>query len=271
MWTLAVQANLVPGASMQEKCDRLEQLGYGGIEVSGADLLRRAEELETATMSSPVRLTSACAGFEGWLVDRNPRARNLAVAEICEMLAVGAELGTAGLVSPAAYGIDSRGVLPPHRHAYTLEEDRQLLVESLSQIAESAARTGGTLLLEPLNRYVDRVLNTLEETASVIDELGSPHVRMLPDVFHMNIEEADICRGLEEHAELIGHMHFSDSNRLLPGLGHIDFGAVLETLWQSGYRGNFAIECRIEQDADEGLRQTREYLEDRMPPEARTG
>jgi sugar phosphate isomerase/epimerase len=64
-------------------------------------------------------------------------------------------------------------------------------------------------------------------------------------------------------------VHLSGSNRILRGLGHTDFRTVLETLWQSGYRGDFAIECRIEEDAMEGLRRTRAYLEERVPPEAR--
>lgn len=265
MWPLAVQADLVPGASFADKLGLLERLGYEGIEVSGRDLLERFDELERASAESPVRVTSACAGFDGWLVDRNPRARNLAIAQIGDMLAAGAALGTAGLVSPAAYGIDARGVLPPFRHAFTLEEDRALLVEALGQIADAAARNGGTLLLEPLNRYVDRVVNTMAEAASVIDEVGSPHVRMVPDLFHASIEEADVAGSLEAHAAHVGHVHLSDSNRLLPGEGHTDFAAAFAALERGGYRGAMAIECRIPGDVEAGLARARAFLRDRMP------
>ena len=250
MWTFAIQSNLAPGETFAEKVERLAGWGFDGVEVSGADLLQHGEALRQAVAGSPVRVTSACAGFDGWLVDPNPRARNLAIAQIKEMLAVGAELGTAGLVSPAAYGISARGVLPPYRYALSLGEERQLLVEGLQQIAESAARTGGILLLEPLNRYVDRVINTLAEAASVIEEVGSPHIKMAPDIFHMNIEEADLAGSLAAHAAHIGHVHLSDSNRRLPGQGHVDWPRIFAALHGSGYAGVLAVECRIDGDAD---------------------
>ncbi|HBY98294.1 MAG: sugar phosphate isomerase/epimerase [Ardenticatenaceae bacterium] len=260
MWRFAVQASLVPGTSFREQFELLARWGYDGIEVSGADLLHHTGELRQAMQESPVTVTSACAGFEGWLVDRNPRARNLAIAQIKAMLAAGAELATAGLISPAAYGIDSRGVLPPYRSAFTLEEDRALLIDSLRQIVESAERTGGTLLLEPLNRYVDRVLNSLEEAVSVIEEIGSPVIRLIPDFFHMNIEEADIAASLRRHAAHIGHVHLSDSNRLLPGRGHIDFASGFAALRDAGYDGAFAIECRVTGDPEELLPQALAFL-----------
>ena len=261
MWPIALQANLVPGDSLREKFARLAEWGYDGIEVSGADLLERADELDRAQAEFPVRVTSACAGFDGWLVDRNPRARRLAIAQIKAMLAVGADLGIAGLVSPAAYGIDARDVLPPYRHAFTLEEDRQLLIDGLAEIAASAERTSGTLLLEPLNRYVDRVLNTLSEAVSVIEAVGSPHVRLIPDTFHMNIEEADPPASLRASAAHLGHVHLSDSNRLLPGQGHVDWAGLFATLREIGYAGALAIECKPPEDPQRALPDTLAFIQ----------
>lgn len=260
MWRFAVQANLIPGETFREKFEWLAQWGYGGIEVSGAGLLERAEELRGLAAEYPVEITSACAGFDGWLVDRNPRARNLAIAQIKEMLAIGAELGTAGLISPAAYGIDSRGVLPPYRKAFTLEEDRDLLIDSLQQIAKSAEQTGGTLLLEPLNRYVDRVVNTIAEAIGVIEAVDSAHIRLVPDLFHMNIEETNIAASLRQSAPFLTHLHLSDSNRLLPGQGHIDWTEVFAILRDIEYEGTCAIECRISGDPREVLPETLEFL-----------
>lgn len=260
MWRFAVQANLIPGETFHEKFELLAQWGCDGIEVSGADLLEHAEELHELAAAYPVEVTSACAGFEGWLVDRNPRARNLAIAQIKQMLTVGAELGTAGLVSPAAYGIDSRDVLPPYRKAFALEEERDLLIDGLRQISESAEETGGILLLEPLNRYVDRVINTIAEAIDVIETVDSPHVQLVPDLFHMNIEEADITSSLRNGAPYLGHLHLSDSNRLLPGQGHINWAEVFATLRDIEYDGVCAIECRISGEPREALPKTLGFL-----------
>jgi sugar phosphate isomerase/epimerase len=259
VWQYAVQAGLVPGDSFYDKFDRLARWGYDGIEVAGSDLLQHASELLKAMEAYPVRVTSACAGFQGWLVDRNPRARTLAIAEIKEMLAIGAELGIAGLISPAAYGIASR-VLPPNRHAFSLEEEQELLIEGLLEIVESAGRTGGVLLLEPLNRYADRVVNTLAEGAAILERIQSPYVKLIPDTFHMNIEEADMSAAVRKHIQHIAHVHLSDSNRLLPGLGHIDFASLFATLRECGYEGAFAIECMAPEDPEEALPRALAFL-----------
>ncbi|HEX6384942.1 MAG TPA: sugar phosphate isomerase/epimerase family protein [Anaerolineae bacterium] len=260
MFPIAIQSHLVPGETFHEKFELLARWGYDGIEVSGADLLARAGELRQAMAEFPVKVSSACGGYEGWLADPNPRARILAIAQIKEMLAAAAELGTAGLVAPAAYGIGVRGVLPPFRSAYTLEEERTRLVDSLQQVVESAGQTGGTLLLEPLNRYEDRVLNTLAEAVSVIEEVDSPAVRLMPDFFHMNIEEADIPASLRRRAQYISHVHLADSNRQLPGHGHTDFAGGFAALQETGYQGWLAIESRVSGDPMEVLPQTFAFL-----------
>lgn len=245
----AVQTTIVPGETLREKFDQLARWGYDGIEVSGAYLLERPDELRRVMADSGLRVTSACGGYHGWLVDRNPRARALAIAEIQRILAVGAEMGIPGLVVPAAYGIGARAGLPPARYAFTVGEDRALLLDSLAQALTSAEKTGGTLYLEPLNRYEDRVLNTLAEARAIIDAVGHPQLKLIPDFFHMNVEEADIPASLREHAAVIGHLHLADSNRQLPGEGHTDWATVFAALRDVGYQGALAIECKPPADS----------------------
>lgn len=240
----AVQTTIVPGETLREKFDQLARWGYDGVEVSGADLLERPDELRRVMADTGLRVTSACGGYHGWLVDRNPRARALAIAEIQRILAVGAELGIPGLVVPAAYGIGARAGLPPARYAFTVDEDRALLLDSLAQVLASAETTGGALYLEPLNRYEDRALNTLAEARAIIDAIGHPQLQLMPDFFHMSIEEADIPASLRAHAAVIGHLHLADSNRQLPGEGHTNWAAAFAALRDIGYRGALAIECK---------------------------
>ncbi|MFN8498838.1 MAG: TIM barrel protein [Anaerolineae bacterium] len=151
----AVQTTIVPGDTLHEKFDQLVRWGYDGVEVSGADLLERPDDVRRASEATGLRVTSVCGGYQGWLVERNPRARALAIGQIQRILAVGAEMGIAGLVVPAAYGIGARAGLPPARYAFTVDEDRALLLDSLEQALASAQRSGGVLYLEPLNRYED--------------------------------------------------------------------------------------------------------------------
>jgi sugar phosphate isomerase/epimerase len=64
----------------------------------------------------------------------------------------------------------------------------------------------------------------------------------MADTFHMNIEERSISGAILAHADVLNHVHLSDSNRLAPGLGHIDFAEVLGALAEVGYDRSLAFE-----------------------------
>ncbi|MEZ6149770.1 MAG: hypothetical protein R3C09_06575 [Pirellulaceae bacterium] len=59
--------------------------------------------------------------------------------------------------------------------------------------------------------------------------LKTKNVRLLADLFHMNIEEANVAQGLRDAGQYLGHVHFVDSNRRAAGLGHTDFGPIAAT------------------------------------------
>ena len=260
MLKFALQSGMVPGSSFAEKFDALARWGYDGVEVSGTDLRERRAELDAAVKQSGVPVVSIIGGYNGWLVDPNPRARALAIADICALLPLCAEIGAAGLIAPAAFGVSSRNVLPPFRPVFDAEQHRAVLLDSLQQIAASAASTGGTLLLEPLNRYEDGALNTVAEGVALIEEVGNPAIKLIPDFFHMNIEEADIAQSLRDAAPHIGHIHLGDSNRQLPGQGHTDFRSGFAALRDVGYTGALAMECRVTGDPNVALPRALAFL-----------
>ena len=64
----------------------------------------------------------------------------------------------------------------------------------------------------------------------------------MADTFHMNVEERSIPGAIRDFGALLNHVHLSDSNRLAPGLGHVDFTEVLQALRDVGYGGVLAFE-----------------------------
>jgi sugar phosphate isomerase/epimerase len=120
-----------------------------------------------------------------------------------------------------------------------------LLLAALTELGAHAASLGVTLVLEPLNRYEDHMVNRLDEAVSLVDEVGLRSVRVLADTYHMNIEEDEPTSALVKAADYLGHVQVSDSNRFQPGAGHIDWGALLGTLDAVGYEGFLAVECRL--------------------------
>jgi sugar phosphate isomerase/epimerase len=116
------------------------------------------------------------------------------------------------------------------------------LAESMIELYEFAEPLGVDLLLEPVNRYETEMINTVVEAFEFIERYDLPPFNLLPDLFHMNIEEADICAALKLAAGRIGHLHLADSNRRVPGMGHQPWDDIAETLAAIGYRGSYAFE-----------------------------
>jgi len=118
--------------------------------------------------------------------------------------------------------------------------------ESLLILADYAEKKDVTLLIEPVNRYEINFHNTSVEMRDFLLTLGSSRLKMLLDTYHMNIEEfgqTGMCDSIRECREVLGHMHFADSNRRRPGLGHIDFAGIIKTLKEIGYDKYAAFEC----------------------------
>jgi sugar phosphate isomerase/epimerase len=123
-----------------------------------------------------------------------------------------------------------------------------VLIEALSELGEHAEREGAAVFLEPLNRYEDHMVNRLEQAAAINREVGSRAVRIMADTFHMSIEEDDLAASIRSTADLIGHVQLGDSGRLQPGVGHLDWPALMAALREIRYDGWLAMECGIRGD-----------------------
>jgi sugar phosphate isomerase/epimerase len=135
-----------------------------------------------------------------------------------------------------------------------------LFLESVGALCEYAAPRGVTLLVEPVNRYEIDFINSVEDGAALLDRLGAPNLKLMPDVFHMNIEDRTIGGELARHARHVGYVHLADSNRLAPGWGHTDFSDVFRGLRASGYDGWVSVEILPRPDPDSAAKQAAEYL-----------
>ena len=130
------------------------------------------------------------------------------------------------------------------------------LAEALEELAPRAAAHSVSLLYEPLNRYETNVLNRVDDALSFLRPLRAQNVKLLCDLFHMNIEEAGIANALRLAGPRLGHIHFADSNRLAIGLGHTDIAPVAEALRDIGYAGYISGEVLPLPDGDTAAKQT---------------
>jgi len=251
---ICVQEQYLPGESMAEKWEVAESLGFDGIELRGRGegaFAARLPEL-TRAAAAGVPMPTVCVEMLHFIGDFDADRRADAGRQMRDQLRVVAEIGGRGAMTPASYGMFSRR-LPPFEPPRGEDGDRAVLIDALGDLGEYAAGLGVTLYLEPLNRYEDHMVNRLEQAVSLIEELGLDSVRIGADTYHMNIEEADPAAALLAAGPYIGHVQASDSNRLEPGAGHVDWPLFGATLRAIGYDGPVAIESRLSGPAEVAL------------------
>jgi sugar phosphate isomerase/epimerase len=150
-----------------------------------------------------------------------------------------------------------RGSIPPDG---SYQETARLFGETAERIIEEADRRRVTLILEPVNRYEINFINSLGDAAALVTGLPRSGMGLMPDVFHMNIEDASISGSLVEHGSLVKYIHFADSNRRAPGQGHLDFDDILGALSRIGFDGWASVEILPVPDADTAAKQAADFL-----------
>lgn len=251
---LTCQEQLLPGDTLQEKWDAAVSFGYDGIELRGQGghrIRERLPELHRARRDGVV-MNTVCVDMAHFIGDFDPERRRDAVANLRTQLSVIAELGGTAAMTPASYGMFSRR-LPPFIPPRDEAGDRSVLLDGLGELGRHAEREGVRILLEPLNRYEDHMVNRLEQAVELAEATGLDSVGVVADAYHMNIEEPHPPTALLAAAAKLVHVQVSDSNRLEPGAGHLDWPAFLGALHRIGYTGDLAAECRLSGPAEQVL------------------
>jgi sugar phosphate isomerase/epimerase len=241
---------MTPGKTLAEQLTWLERLGFEGIELCAGSLDLPPRELRAIFAAFPVRAANVTGAFT--LLHPDPKEREAAKEQIRRRLDLAAELGAAAgvLVVPQFGRPPGLPDLSPLKTGVELENE--LLVLQLRELAPAAKAAGVPIFLEPLNRYEAHVVNRLEQGVAFAEQAG-PEIKIMADFFHMNIEEADIAASIRAAGKHIVYVHVADSNRLQPGLGHLDFRPGFAALKEIGYDGFLGIECRVQGEKERAL------------------
>ena len=115
------------------------------------------------------------------------------------------------------------------------------MFRTLTAAAKLAEQAGVQLNLEGLNVYADHVGNFLKHTrmaAEVVRLVNSPKLKVLYDVYHMQIDEGRLCDNIAAYGDTFGHVHIADvPGRHEPGTGEINYANVVRCLEAVGYAG----------------------------------
>jgi len=138
------------------------------------------------------------------------------------------------------------GVVLDHYTQFSRTRLFMNMLRTLSQLAPIAEKHGIVLTLEALNTSYDHQGNALYTTADSVELVrlvDSPFVKVLYDVYHMQITEGDILNTITRFIADIGHVHIADvPGRHEPGTGEINYPAVWQCLRDNGWKGAVGFE-----------------------------
>src|SRR5450755_1062598 len=120
-------------------------------------------------------------------------------------------------------------------------------VKGLQPILPLAEKSGITIHMELLNSKVDHHDYMCDHTAwgvALCKKLGSPNFKLLYDIYHMQIDEGDVIRTIQDNNQYIGHYHTGG----VPGRHEIDetqelyYPAIMKAILATGFKGYVAQE-----------------------------
>lgn len=147
-----------------------------------------------------------------------------------------AVVGSPVIAGPAYASVGRTWRMSPAERSAAYAELR----DNLAPVVSYAGSAGVTLGVEPLNRYETSLLNTVGQTLEAIGDL--PHCGVALDVYHQNIEEADLTGAIHAAAGRIAHVQVCGNDRGAPGADHLDWPGILAAVADAGYVGPLCVE-----------------------------
>jgi len=183
---------------------------------------------------------SICAVMSGDrdLIHPEDEVRADAAAYVRECVDAADILNSDRVVGPLFSAIGRCWTSTPAEH----EEDLELLVNQLDDLARYAGKQNVTLCVEPLNRFETSFLNLTSQVVEVIERVDHPACQILLDTFHLGIEEKNPGSAIRTAGSQLRHVQVSENDRGVPGTGHLPWSEIEEALQDIGYDGPVVIE-----------------------------
>lgn len=123
---------------------------------------------------------------------------------------------------------------------------RQNLIAGLKEAAGIASKNGITLLLEPLNTLIDHpdyFLDSAGEAFKILKEVDKPNIKLLYDIYHLQIMEGNLAANIKQNIDRIGYFHLAGvPGRHEPDRGEVNYTWLLPEIEKLGYKGYFGFE-----------------------------
>ncbi len=250
----------------RESVPAVKEAGFDGVEFwfhnyafTGSDLVpqnRDMDELkdvldETGLICTDFVWISADGAIDNASLI-NPDDHSRAMARLEEMLPIARKLNCKKFIA-------CTGNLQPGKSPQEMKDTVMTALKAAIPIIEPE---GITVVLEPLNTHVDHAgyfVDSSDFGAEIIREINHPAIKMLYDVYHMQIMEGNVISHIEDHLDIIGHFHSAG----VPGRhelyeGELNYPFIVKKIEELGYEGTFGLEYFPTFDPAESLKKVYE-------------
>ena len=218
-----------------ERIDQVAKRGFLGFEFwewRGKDL----KEVQKKARASGLEIAAISGNRKNSLI--SPLEREGCVEEVKKSIEVAHQLGCPNLMIVTNKLAENGSVRI--RYEYMNAKEKYInVIKSLRELVAIAEKEDILLLLEPLNSLVDHVgyyLDSTKDGFRIIDEVDSENLKLLYDVYHMQIMEGNLINTICENIDKIGYIHIADvPGRHEPDTGEINFRKIYETLVRLKY------------------------------------
>jgi D-psicose/D-tagatose/L-ribulose 3-epimerase len=147
-------------------------------------------------------------------------------------------LGCPSLIGPVYSVVGKADAVEPAQQ----KKEWALVVKNLKVLSKYAEKKGIQICVEPLNRFETDFLNTTDQGLKLIQDVGSPVLKLHLDTFHMNIEEKNQAAAIKKAGKLLAHFHACGTDRGTPGNDSLQWEPIVKALKAIKYQGDVVIE-----------------------------
>ncbi len=245
--------------SLDQTCKVAKEIGYQSVELVSPDGFATLKRYGLTCAIVSTNIQPGPAFMRGF---NNPRFHPMVLGATRQAIEAAAEHGMPSVI--AFTGFSAVDPSDPNSRKMTLEEGADNCTAGFKQVVGLAEEKGVTICLEMLNTRDDSDPmkghpgyqgDHTDYCIDIIKRVGSPRLKLLFDIYHVQIMDGDIIRRIRQHKDYLGHIHTAGN----PGRGELDenqeilYPAVMRALLEVGYQGFVGQEFIPTRNPREGL------------------